>query len=77
MSLRDDMKINWEYNDTKFTHPSNPLLSKRLVIERLNKIKDILLTEKIPNDYSTIEAIKNMNVLIQEIQEDKLKPGNL
>jgi hypothetical protein len=77
MSLRDDMKIDWEYNDTKFTPPNNPLLSKRLVIERLNKIKDILLTEKIPNDYSTIEAIKNMNVLIQEIQEDKLKPGNL
>ena len=45
--------------------------------KRVNKIKDILLTEKIPNDYSTIEAIKNMNVLIQEIQEDKLKPGNL
>ena len=42
MSLRDDMKLRWRYNDTEFTPPNNPLLSKRLVLENLNQILSLL-----------------------------------
>lgn len=75
MSLRDDMKINWEYNDTEFTPPKNPLLSKRLVIENLNQILDLL--EKGNDGESPYLAAERISSLISNIKDDKLKPGNL
>ena len=75
MSLRDDMKINWEYNDTEFTPPKNPTLSKRLVIENLNQILDLL--EQGNDGESPYLAAKRISSLISNIKDDKLKPGNL
>lgn len=70
MSLRDDMKLRWRYNDTEFTPPNNPLLSKRLVLENLNQILS-LLKEDPPG------VKKRIEFLIYDIKNDKLKPGNL
>lgn len=75
MSLRDDMKINWKYNDTEFIPPNNPTLSKRLVIENLNQILDLL--EQGNDGESPYLAAKRISSLISNIKDDKLKPGNL
>ncbi len=75
MSLRDDMKLSWEYNDTHFTPPNNPLVSKRLVIENLNQILDLL--EEGNDGESPYLAAKGISQLISDIEDDKLKPGNL
>jgi len=81
MSLRDDMKLSWEYNDTHFTPPNNPVLSKRLVIERVNVIKDMLLflgsKSGLSDSDSISTAIRSINTLIEDIKADKLAPGNL
>jgi hypothetical protein len=75
MSLRDDMKLSWEYNDTHFTPPNNPLVSKRLVIENLNQILDLL--EEGNDGESPYLAAERISRLIEDINNDKLKPGNL
>tara|TARA_R110000796_G_scaffold239766_2_gene360547 strand:+ start:465 stop:692 length:228 start_codon:yes stop_codon:yes gene_type:complete len=75
MSLRDDMKIDWEYNDTNFIPPKNPTLSKRLVIENLNHIQQIL--EEGNDGESPYLAAKRITLLIEDINNDKLKPSNL
>ncbi len=81
MSLRDDMKLSWKYNDTHFTPPNNPILSKRLVTERVNTIKDMLLfigsKSGLPDDDSVSLVIKGIDILIKDIEADKLAPGNL
>lgn len=75
MSLRDDMKISWKYNDTEFTPPNNPLLSKVLIIERLGQIQQIL--EQGNDGESPYLAAEKITYLIEDINNDKLKPGNL
>jgi|14BtaG_2_1085337.scaffolds.fasta_scaffold00103_7 hypothetical protein len=81
MSLRDDMKLSWEYDDTHFTPPNNPLLSKRLVTERVNAIKNMLLflgsKSGLSDNDSVSSAIKGIDILIGDIEADKLAPGNL
>ena len=67
MGLRDD----WQYSNTKFTPPQNPLLSKRLVIKNLNQILKLL------EDKSPYLATDRIKFLISDIENDKLKPGNL
>lgn len=69
MSLRDTVKdwIDKEFNPKA----KNPLLSKRLVLKNLNQIKS-LLEEDSP--YMATERIK---WLIDDIEKDKLKPGEL
>jgi hypothetical protein len=71
MGLRDD----WQYSDTKFTPPQNPLLSKRLVIENLNQILDLL--EQGNDGESPYIAAERISSLISDIKNDKLKPGEL
>ena len=69
MSLRDTVQ---EWIDKRFTpKPKNPLLSKRLVLKNLNQILS-LLEEDSP--YIAKERIK---FLIDDIEGDKLKPGEL
>tara|TARA_R100001198_G_C5060365_1_gene111732 strand:+ start:113 stop:358 length:246 start_codon:yes stop_codon:yes gene_type:complete len=81
MSLRDDMKLSWEYDDTHFTPPNNPLLSKRLVTERVNAIKNMLLflgsKSGLSDNDSVSSVIKGIDILIGDIEADKLAPGNL
>lgn len=69
MSFRDTVQ---EWIDKGFTpRAKNPLLSKRLVLKNLNQILS-LLEEDSP--YMAKERIK---WLISDIEEDKLKPGEL
>ena len=69
MSFRDTVQ---EWIDNGFTPKAkNPLLSKRLVLKNLNQIKQ-LLDEDSP--YMANERIK---WLIDDIENDKLKPGEL
>jgi hypothetical protein len=69
MSFRDTVH---EWIDKGFTpKPKNPLLSKRLVLKNLNQILS-LLEEDSP--YIAKERIK---FLIDDIEGDKLKPGEL
>jgi len=69
MSFRDNVH---EWIDKGFTpKPKNPLLSKRLVLKNLNQILS-LLEEDSP--YIAKERIK---FLIDDIEGDKLKPGEL
>ena len=71
MSLRDD----WIYHDTNYTPPKNTLLSKRLVIKNLNSILDLL--EQGNDGESPYQAAEKISDLISDINNDKLKPGNL
>tara|TARA_R100000734_G_C3307021_1_gene97534 strand:- start:909 stop:1115 length:207 start_codon:yes stop_codon:yes gene_type:complete len=68
MSFRDTVK---EWIDKGFTPPSNPLCSKRLVIKNLKEILNLLENE------STYLAADRIKFLISDIENDKLKPGNL
>ena len=69
MSFRDTVQ---EWIDKGFTPKAkNPLLSKRLVLKNLNQILT-LLEEASP--YIATERIK---FLIDDIENDKLKPGEL
>ena len=69
MSFRDTVQ---EWIDKGFTpKPKNPLFSKRLVLKNLNQILS-LLEEDSP--YISTERIK---FLIDDIENDKLKPGEL
>ena len=68
MSLRDQVR-DWIKNG--YVPATNPLCSKRLVIKNLNQIKQ-LLEEDSP--YIAKERIK---FLIDDIENDKLKAGNL
>ena len=68
MSLRDQVR-DWIKNG--YVPAPNPLLSKRLVLKNLNQIKQ-LLEEDSP--YIAKERIK---FLIDDIKNDKLKPGEL
>jgi len=69
MSFRDTVQ---EWIDKGFTPKAkNPLLSKRLVLKNLNQILS-LLEEDSP--YIAKERIK---FLIDDIEGDKLKPGEL
>ncbi len=68
MSLRDQVR-DWIKNG--YVPAPNPLLSKRLVLKNLNQIKQ-LLEEDSP--YIAKERIK---FLIDDIENDKLKPGEL
>ena len=69
MSFRDTVQ---EWIDKGFTPKArNPLLSKRLVLKNLNQILT-LLEEDSP--YIATERIK---FLIDDIENDKLKPGEL
>ncbi len=69
MSFRDTVH---EWIDKGFTPKAkNPLLSKRLVLKNLNQILS-LLEEDSP--YIAKERIK---FLIDDIEGDKLKPGEL
>ena len=69
MSFRDTVQ---EWIDKGFTpRAKNPLLSKRLVLKNLNQILS-LLEEDSP--YIAKERIK---FLIDDINNDKLKPGEL
>ena len=69
MSFRDTVQ---EWIDKGFTPKAkNPLLSKRLVLKNLNQILT-LLEEDSP--YIATERIK---FLINDIENDKLKPGEL
>ena len=68
MSFRDQVR---EWIDKGFTPAPNPLVSKRLILKNLNQIKQ-LLEEDSP--YMATERIK---WLIDDIEKDKLKPGEL
>ena len=69
MSFRDTVQ---EWIDKGFTPKAkNPLLSKRVVLKNLNQILT-LLEEDSP--YIATERIK---FLIDDIENDKLKPGEL
>ena len=69
MSLRDTVH---DWLDSGFTPKAkNPTLSKRLVIKNLEQIKELL------NEDSAFIAIERINILIEEIKSDKLKPGTL
>ena len=73
MSLRDTVH---EWIDKGFTPTTkNPTLSKRLVIENLNQILDLL--EQGNDGESPYLAAKRISSLISNIKDDKLKPGNL
>lgn len=74
MSFRDDMKINQEHG-IELDPPKNPLLSKRLVIDNLNQILNLL--ENCNDSEGSIQATERIKFLISEINSDKLKPGNL
>lgn len=68
MSLRDTVK---EWLSEGYTPPSNPLCSKRLVIKNLKQILQLLEEE---SPYIAAERIK---FLIADIENDKLKAGEL
>ena len=68
MSFRDTVK---EWLSEGYTPPSNPLCSKRLVIKNLKEILNLLENE------STYLAADRIKFLISDIENDKLKPGNL
>jgi len=68
MSLR--VKVQ-EWLDKGFTPPPNPLCSKRLVIKNLNQILSLL------EDDSPYIAKERIKFLINDIQSDKLKAGEL
>ncbi len=53
----------------------NPTVSKRLVIENLNSILDLL--EQGNDGESPYLAAERISRLIEDIDNDKLKPGNL
>jgi len=53
----------------------NPTLSKRLVIENLNSILDLL--EQGNDGESPYLAAERISRLIEDIDNDKLKPGSL
>ena len=73
MSLRDTVH---EWIDKSFTPKAkNSTLSKRLVIENLNHILDLL--EKGNDGESPYIAAERISSLISKIDDDKLKPGNL
>ena len=68
MSLR--VKVQ-EWIDKGLTPASNPLCSKRLVIKNLNQILSLL------EDDSPYIAKERIKFLINDIQSDKLKAGEL
>ncbi len=68
MSFRDTVK---EWLSEGYTPPLNPLCSKRLVIKNLNQILQLLKEE---SPYIAAERIK---FLIADIENDKLKAGEL
>ena len=68
MSLR--VKVQ-EWIDKGFTPAPNPLCSKRLVIKNLNQILSLL------EDDSPYIAKERIKFLINDIQSDKLKAGEL
>ena len=69
MSLRDTVQ---EWIDKGFTPKAkNPLLSKRLVLKNLNQILSLL------EEDSPFIAKERIKFLIDDIENDKLKPGEL
>jgi hypothetical protein len=73
MSFRDTVH---DWIDSGFTPKAkNPTLSKRLVIENLNQILNLL--EQGNDGESPYLAAKGISQLISDIEDDKLKPGNL
>ena len=73
MSFRDTVH---DWIDSGFTSKAkNPTLSKRLVIENLNQILNLL--EQGNDGESPYLAAKGISQLISDIEDDKLKPGNL
>jgi len=68
MSLRDKAR---KWLDNGFTPPPNPLCSKRLVLKNLNQILSLL------EDDSPYIAKERIKFLINDIQSDKLKAGEL
>ena len=58
----------------KTSGDSNPTVSKKLVIKRINAIKDILLfrgsKSGLSDDDSIFMAIRSINVLINDIKAD-------
>ena len=69
MSLRDTVQ---EWIDKGFTpRAKNPLLSKRLVLKNLNQILSLL------EEDSPFIAKERIKFLIDDIENDKLKPGEL
>ena len=68
MSFRDTVK---EWLSKGYTPPSNPLCSKRLVIKNLKQILQLLEEE------SPYIAADRIRFLIDDIENDKLKAGEL
>ncbi len=72
--LVEEGKIN------ESTKPSNPTVSKSLVIKRINAIKDMLLfrgsKSGLSDDDSVFMATRSINVLIDDIKSDNLSIGN-
>ena len=68
MSFRDTVK---EWLSEGYTPPSNPLCSKRLVIKNLKQILQLLEEE------SPYIAADRIRFLISDIENDKLKAGEL
>ncbi len=69
MSFRDTVQ---EWIDKGFTPKAkNPLLSKRLVLKNLNQILSLL------EEDSPFIAKERIKFLIDDIENDKLKPGEL
>jgi|TARA_Y100000287_G_scaffold153599_1_gene129809 hypothetical protein len=69
MSFRDTVQ---EWIDKGFTpRAKNPLLSKRLVLKNLNQILSLL------EEDSPFIAKERIKFLIDDIENDKLKPGEL
>ena len=64
MSLRDKLR-------ELVTPPPNPLVSKRLVLQNLKGIHELLM------DDCPHMATERIKWLIDDIEMDKLKPGNL
>jgi len=72
--LVEEGKIN------ESTKPSNPTVSKSLVIKRINAIKDMLLFQGnksgLSDDDSVFMATRSINVLIGDIKSDNLSISN-
>ena len=68
MSIRTRVQ---EWLDNGYTPAPNPLCSKRLVIKNLNQILSLL------EDDSPYIAKERIKFLINDIQSDKLKAGEL
>ena len=68
MSLRDQVR-DWIKNG--YVPAPNHLCSKRLAIKNLNQIKQLL------EEDSPYIAKERIMFLIDDIENDKLKPGNL